>query len=64
MPVMGVGEMGVRVDQRIVPMPVAVFLVIGQGRVVRVMVVWVVLMLVFVFDRLMHMCMLMAFGQV
>ena len=39
MPVVGVGEMRVCVDQRIVSVPMAVFFFIGQGRIVWVMVV-------------------------
>lgn len=62
MPVMSVREVRMRVDQRLVPVPMAM---LGTGRhriVMRVQVVFVVDMFVTVFHRFVHMSVLMALG--
>ena len=59
-----IGKMHMRVCQRIMPMPVAVF---GAGRyrgVMRMLVVHVVNMFMFVLHELMHVGVFVALGQV
>ena len=64
MPVVDIGEMGMLVYRRLVPMPVLVGLVAGPSKRMGVLVVRVMDMAVTVLHRLMHMFMLMVFGEV
>ena len=62
-PVMKIGIMRVTVDERLVAVPMAVRFAWRVVRPMRVLMVLVMLMPVFMLDRLVAMLMLMAFGQ-
>lgn len=64
MPVVDVGEMGMLVYHRLVPMPVLVVLVADPCKRMGVLVVRVMYMTVTVLHRLMYVFMLMVFGEV
>jgi hypothetical protein len=62
MPMVGVREMRVRVGERFVPMPMAMFNTGGHLIFVRVLVMFVVKMLVIVLHPLVDVSVLMALG--